>query len=385
MDYKVKSSTYVPSFRTLEYLLGSSRSGHPKLSATLASWAHVAPDQHPPFDLHDTMEQDDTALIALITALHLSDLQQLKKTHKDGNTKEEQCAFQFYEEELRASQSFLQDKRMALSLDRATRQDRVLLEQLEAVEEVARRDHDLALALSGGRSTPGSARGARSTTTTTTSPRSTSGSITPSTAPSSRVFTSLPTKPTPVARLQLVECVICNDRIPPQQAIQVPCKHRHYYDRDCLRSLFLAATRDESLFPPRCDNTPIPLALARPILTAAQLDTFRTKSVEFSTPNRLYCSRSTCSEFLGSSSKDKAAKDCPKCGTKTCIACKAPWHGLFGLCGAGKDEEAVEVLRREFNFQRCPGCQRMVELQVGCYHMCVTFPNLLSARSGALI
>lgn len=152
-------------------------------------------------------------------------------------------------------------------------------------------------------------------------------------------------------------------------AIQVPCQHKHFYDRDCLRELALLSTRDESLMPIRCDGTDIPLRLLEGVLSPKEFTSFNKKRVEFGTTNRLYCSTPSCSDFLGTSSSTKVAILCNKCGASSCRACRAPWHGAFGLCGAS---DAVAVLARKFGCQQCPRCRRVVEMSQGCYHMYVS-------------
>ena len=121
----------------------------------------------------------------------------------------------------------------------------------------------------------------------------------------------------------------------------------------------------------RCDGVEISENRVLPHLSLSQRTQFIAKELEFTTPNRLYCSLQTCSHFLGpaSSSSKSSLRTCAKCGTETCQACKAPWHGLFGICGKGSDGEVVEAMKKEFDYQQCPGCRRMVELETGCYHM----------------
>lgn len=151
----------------------------------------------------------------------------------------------------------------------------------------------------------------------------------------------------------------------------------HHSHPSCLREAFLLATRNESLHPPRCNGTAIPLSLARPHLSLAEQEVYERKTVEFGTFSRVYCSKVACEEFLGSTSDASVALKCGKCGTTTCGVCRASWHGETGVCGAAKDEEVVAVLARDFKYQRCPSCRRVVERASGCPHMCV-FPDRCS-------
>lgn len=124
--------------------------------------------------------------------------------------------------------------------------------------------------------------------------------------------------------------------------------------------------------PPRCDGVEIPRHLVLPLLSSRQRGDFEAKLAEFSTVDRLYCCRPTCSKFLGSVEKTKRTVNCDACGTQTCGACKAGAHGVFGMCAVtSSDEEVKVVLKRDLGYQECPGCRRVVELESGCYHMYV--------------
>ncbi|GAA5983810.1 hypothetical protein JCM11641_005200 [Rhodosporidiobolus odoratus] len=321
-------------------------------------------------------EDDIAALTALTASLHLTDLAELNHSAKGkgrlGDLSDEQLAFETYREELEAADQVESDRRFALSFETAGRQDRDVLDILREEEDQARRDREIAVAVSQGRPFPRSSAPSTSTnrigTPRTSAPSTRATSLTrPSTASTS---TSSSQPPVASSSAIQVNCVICGDRTRSSNAVQVPCKYQHHYCTDCLRNLFLSSTRDESLFPPRCDGTIIPLSLAQPHLGMKQLTLFRAKSIEFSTTNRLYCSTQSCSAFLGEANNDrKGAVRCENCQADTCRACKAPWHGLFGLCAAGADDEAAAILKNERGYQRCPGCRRMVELDVGCFHM----------------
>lgn len=160
-------------------------------------------------------------------------------------------------------------------------------------------------------------------------------------------------------------CIICRDPIR-GDAIRVPCGH--FYDVECLRDLFQAVIGDESLYPPRCCQQPIPLQQVRLHLDYALLNLYGEKSREFSTPNRLYCSNKNCSQFLGSRTAGPSTTRCNSCGVGTCSSCSEAAHP-FMLCGDDEDAATVLQLARESGWQRCPGCHQMVELNVGCYHM----------------
>lgn len=87
-----------------------------------------------------------------------------------------------------------------------------------------------------------------------------------------------------------------------------PCGHA--YCIHCLRELFMKAIQDETLMPPRCCQEEIPIALAR--LTFEETEDFNAKRLEYSTTDRLYCSRLTCSTFIPRTHIVNRVGTCPK-------------------------------------------------------------------------
>jgi hypothetical protein len=168
------------------------------------------------------------------------------------------------------------------------------------------------------------------------------------------------------------DCVICQDPIRGTE-IRAPCGH--YYGIDCVTDLFQSATRDETLFPPRCCRQNIPFAQVQPHLSQTLVTTFQQKEVEFSTLKRVYCSFPTCSRFLGPLSEDISASKvytCPAsgCGRQTCAKCREQHSGdSTHTCRLDADANQVLELSRTSGWARCPGCSQMIELHMGCYHM----------------
>ncbi|BGP38389.1 hypothetical protein JCM10449v2_002321 [Rhodotorula kratochvilovae] len=317
-------------------------------------------------------------LAALIASLHLADLAELNTSRKGkgraGEQTDEERAFALYAEELEQVEQLDADRRFALSFEAAGHADGPALDALAAQEDEAARDRELALAVSRGRTfaQARSACSSRPTSRAGSSFGSRSTSLTrPSTASPPPYTTAAPaaSSSSSASAAPRVACIICTERVPFSSAVRVPCASSHPYCGSCLADLFRAATRDESLFPPRCDGAHIPLALARAHLSAEEVRAFEARAEEFGTPNRVYCASARCSAFLGAASDAKSAVSCGSCSAQTCTACKAPWHGPFGLCGASGDDEAAALLESERGFRRCPGCRRVVELDTGCYHM----------------
>jgi hypothetical protein len=170
-------------------------------------------------------------------------------------------------------------------------------------------------------------------------------------------------------------CVVCQEPIH-NEGIRVPCGH--HYDIECIASLFLATTRDESLFPPRCCRQLIPLSIVRTYFPPLLLKEFAEKSREFSTIRRVYCANHRCSQFLGPQTDGtrwlmRGPKVYPcKCGTATCSKCKTVYYNAVKhSCSYKIDGETEYVLSlgKTEGWARCPGCRAMIELNMGCNHM----------------
>ena len=130
----------------------------------------------------------------------------------------------------------------------------------------------------------------------------------------------------------------------------------------------MAAVQDESLMPPRCCGQKIPIHFPRMTLTEKQ--TFEEKLLEYSTVDRLYCSRPTCSTFIPPQTIVNSIGTCPKltCRTQTCSMCKAASHGNLD-CPKDTATAAVLDVAKQEGWTRCYRCRVLVELVQGCYHM----------------
>ena len=171
------------------------------------------------------------------------------------------------------------------------------------------------------------------------------------------------------------ECVTCMERIHGPE-IRAPCGH--YYDEVCIDQLFSAAAKDEALFPPTCCGKRIPLAAVREHLTESSLAAFEEKRREFGAQKRVYCARASCSRFLSVQHDSKRLTmnaprlRCPAdgCGAVTCMRCKLEvLEGVHHRCD--KDVDAVDALElgERAGWARCPGCETLIELNQGCFHM----------------
>lgn len=160
-------------------------------------------------------------------------------------------------------------------------------------------------------------------------------------------------------------CLACDEKTHFTNLARATCGHE--YCRDCLGQLFQNAMSDETLFPPRCCRQPIPLDQNLLFLAEDLVRQFRVKAVEFTTPQRTYCSRRTCSAFIHPDYCQLGIATCADCGHQTCTTCKGPSHS--GDCPHDEDLQKVLEIAKEERWQRCPGCLSMIELETGCFHM----------------
>lgn len=170
-------------------------------------------------------------------------------------------------------------------------------------------------------------------------------------------------------REPLPECVSCGLQ---ERGSVFKCPCGHDYCGQCMVNLLELAVVDESLFPPRCCKTEIPLDIMEPFLTSRQIRTFNEKKVEFGTPNRTYCHDVTCSAFIPpdllSDILPEQVVTCGKCGKQTCTMCKGAGHELEDCPDDTATQEVIH-LAQEKGWQRCFSCGRMVELYQGCNHI----------------
>ena len=163
-------------------------------------------------------------------------------------------------------------------------------------------------------------------------------------------------------------CVSCCEDKELFDVARVPCKDKHEYCRECLAQLFELSMTDESLFPPRCDNEPIPLAQVRFLLPRELAKRFEAKLVELSTRDRVYCHDPRCSTFVPCTAIDEDDVGiCPRCKKTTCAICKAPSH-----TGDRPEDTSLQLLlatAEAEQWQRCLDCKRFIELEIGCFHM----------------
>ncbi|KAH7303289.1 IBR domain protein [Stachybotrys elegans] len=262
------------------------------------------------------------------------------------------------------------DNRVCRSINRAVRQDATALELFEDQERQARADREYAQRLQAGNAPREGPRPdlQQSVKPKVPEPKQTTLKAvavaqTPPNAPPSLQQAVKPKAPE--ASQPMVQCTICTNTCRPDHVVQLACKH--HYCKTCLTKLFRDSMKDESLFPPRCCRLEIPIHVMQGSFPPELVAEFYTKQLEFSTPNRTYCHRPTCSAFIPPSNIDWQVCVCPKCQSRTCVTCKGPYH--FGK-ECPKDESMERVLRLagQRGWKQCP-CGQIVELRYGCNHI----------------
>lgn len=162
-----------------------------------------------------------------------------------------------------------------------------------------------------------------------------------------------------------IECFICMGDYALGEVLRMPCSH--HYCRACLRHHFVAATTNETLYPPKCCEQEIPATLGNLVLSIAELQKFKNKKVEFRTKNRLYCWYARCSAFIEPTDVAGEVGECKKCKRRTCIHCKNAWH--YGECLEDKNAQEMLKMAQRSGWKRCYDCRAMLELADGCNHM----------------
>ncbi|RKF53719.1 putative ibr finger domain-containing protein [Golovinomyces cichoracearum] len=144
-------------------------------------------------------------------------------------------------------------------------------------------------------------------------------------------------------------CVACTEIISPGGIISVNC------------------INNETIFPPKCCGISISFALIKSHLTENEERRFLDAQLEYSSVNRIYCSRTDCGRFIVRKDLAKDRARCGVCNHETCIHCKGPSH--LGECPDDKALKSLISLASQNKWIRCYQCWAMIERLQGCYHM----------------
>ncbi|KAJ1328856.1 E3 ubiquitin-protein ligase RNF144 [Microdochium nivale] len=143
-----------------------------------------------------------------------------------------------------------------------------------------------------------------------------------------------------------LQCNACLDDKTAAELVTAPCNHA--YCSPCLEHMFRAALADESLFPPRCCQQPIPTdGAAAAALPVQLLRDIGLKRIEVGTAHRVYCSDPACATFIPAAGHVAGIATCPACRRRTCAACKREAHEGSACPVDPEDQGVLELARRE--------------------------------------
>ncbi|KAE8356065.1 hypothetical protein BDV28DRAFT_154931 [Aspergillus coremiiformis] len=275
-----------------------------------------------------------------------------KGKHRADCLSEFDSAVSAFQDEVQAHLGFLMDLRLAQSIGRALHTDGQAIAEIAQGERQAENDRYLAMRIS------------------TDDPKLENP---PPAERTGQQFQAGPSKRPAVRWEELLgkssptqyQCCTCCDSFQSSEIVQLGCDD--CYCTECLRSFFMRATKDETLFPPKCCRQSIPLSLIATQMTTEEISVFKSAEVEFSTANRVYCSNIQCGRFIPPSRVTADKADCSHCGSSTCAMCKNTFHR--DDCAEDTALQATLDLATREGWQRCFACRAMVELRVGCYHM----------------
>jgi hypothetical protein len=330
----------------------------------------------------------------LILQLHLADLAELEERssgkQREGVVSDAQIAARVFAEDVKSLKTILEDQRMSRSIARAVQHDAQAISQFVREEEVASQDRNIAHGVSGSRS---------GTRHESTNADDQGGLADGDLARLAAIYVSEDMGEEMMKKLaagneggdngdedevqaegsawassrktqnrsQLsYRCESCHEQQRFFDVVKAPCDH--HYCRECIRTLFTATLTDESLFPPRCCRQAIPVESVAFFLDRELRENFEEKRVEYTTDDRTYCSRPTCSTFIKPAHIAGSVATCPDCHTETCTMCKGASH-QGTECPNDTAMQAFNDLAQQEGWRRCNTCGRMVELTFGCYHM----------------
>lgn len=161
------------------------------------------------------------------------------------------------------------------------------------------------------------------------------------------------------------ECVSCFEKSD-DAMFSGSCRHK--FCRDCTRQMFLAAIKDEELYPPRCCGDIVPPGIALRVLSYEELRAFSERAIEWTAKDRLYCAEPTCSKFIPPYAIQDEHGTCPECHQQTHLPCRAFAHPGVDCPMDHALHDVLDMADAE-NWRRCFNCRTMVELQHGCNHI----------------
>lgn len=297
-----------------------------------------------------------------------------KGKHVAGEYTDLEFAIRCMREDLVAAQTSVDDAVLALSISTAVATDQMLLNSIKNDEINAERDHAYALALNNGQPTGPETPAAHATPCSEDNDDAVSvvlcdlmsrvsvrddfdngegSSHTHSRASHSKIPSTTR------------KCVSCLDEIH-TPSYTSPCGHE--FCLECIKAMFLAATKDEELYPPRCCGETMPPGIALRVLNYKELSAFSERGLEWTAKDRLYCADPTCSKFIPPFAIKDEIGVCPDCKQSTHLICRSLAHPGVD-CPMDDALNNVLAMAENEKWKRCFHCKAMVELHHGCNHI----------------
>ncbi|TFK19191.1 hypothetical protein FA15DRAFT_221399 [Coprinopsis marcescibilis] len=348
-------------------------------------------------DVANNLEFIDHESALLIAQLQLEDALEVSCTLKgkgraDAAPPDSEVALRLQIEELSGWKQLHQDATLAESITNAQRTDAGILEAFRLMEEAAAADRRAAELLQQGSHIPQPTEAQKAVGDDKNFPKHFEEQPNSNSRPekTSRaaagdkvVKQTTSGRPGPSTNIyKRVACAGCTDQFRVGEVLETTCEH--YWCPACLADLIQVYLRDESLHPIRCCQKPVSTThLGFYVKNPSLVNSFEVKRREYEVPaqDRVYCSKPTCSTFLGSAEDHKsrppstllfsdtpAVATCESCNAQTCVGCRKPRHPNDS-CSQNDAIEEVRVLAKESGWQTCPRCSAIVELHHGCNHM----------------
>lgn len=161
-------------------------------------------------------------------------------------------------------------------------------------------------------------------------------------------------------------CHFCSDAISEIDCVR-PCRHcSSAICYDCLEKTFEIALKDHERMPARCCDRVLYPGVAADILPPAELQRYKERYDEYTTPNPFYCPVATCSTFIPPRLQEvvDGKLSCPACATQSCLECR----------NVASDDHTCErkeekAILDTYNYKACPKCGTGLMRMYGCAHV----------------
>ncbi|KAF2683499.1 hypothetical protein K458DRAFT_453098 [Lentithecium fluviatile CBS 122367] len=332
---------------------------------------------------HPTALDDEIAALALQFQEIDIFSETLKGKHAVDDPPDSEVAYASFQAELEALQIFLMDQQLAQSMGAAVYTDGGLITDLTSRDIQSHEDRRVAIRMSNEDpeiegpppAVVGELRTAVQEWTSTVAEILAASSLVEF---SDDVIEAGPSVSYAESQADVLEklsnttrCSACLSRFPVALTIDTGCNaESHRYCIDCMKHVFIRATKEEPYHPPRCCGQQIPLEAFEQHMTVEEVEAFKLAGVEFSTPDRVYCSNRQCGRFIHLERVDMGMNraTCECCSQLTCSACKNAYHGDTACPDDPALRQAQELARGE-GWQSCPTCHRLVDIISGCNHI----------------